>query len=106
VIPISTVLSRRAYDVEVEYEDEDSQEVTRVKDVMYGVDTYVVDKAPRGERVQHVFGEKMMRVHMTRKCALGKHVQQLTKLKEHDSTMVSTLTVTRPITLFYSNYHT
>ncbi|XP_076440749.1 ceramide kinase-like [Babylonia areolata] len=83
VIPIGTVLSRRSLDLEVEYVDEDTQQVTRTADAMYSVDTYVVSKREVGEHVQHVFGTDDMHVHMSSKCALGKHVQQLTKLKEN-----------------------
>ncbi|KAL8622430.1 hypothetical protein ACOMHN_034095 [Nucella lapillus] len=83
VIPIGTVLSRRSLDLEVEYVDEDSQKVHKVSDAMYSVDTYVVSKQEVGEHMRNVFGTDSMHVHMTSKCALGKHVQQLTKLKEN-----------------------
>ena len=89
VIPIRTVLSRRSYDLEVEYEDEDSQEVKRTSDVMYSVDTYVVSKQERGEKIHHIFGADSLNVYMTSKCSLNKHVQQLTKLKDNTSGAVS-----------------
>nr|KAG5710252.1 hypothetical protein BaRGS_008968 [Batillaria attramentaria] len=45
VVPVSTVLSRQAFDVEVEYQDDVTGDVKRISDQMYGVDTYIISKA-------------------------------------------------------------
>lgn len=83
------MLSRRSLDVEVEYEDETTMETKKTSDAMFSVDTYVVSKEQRGDKLQHVFGTDTLKVYMTSKCSLGKHVQQLTKLKENEASAVS-----------------
>ena len=92
VIPIGTVLMRRPFHVEVEYKDEATDEINRVSDVMYSVDTYVADKDTNGRRIKHVFGQDTLALHMTSKCSLNKHIQQLSKLKNNNSGTVSVTT--------------
>ena len=103
VIPIGTVLSRRSYEVEVEYEDETTLELKRTTDVMYSVDTYVVSKEERDNKLHQVFGADTMKVHMTGKCSLGKHVQQLSKLKDNVCGAVSRESTTRQFFFFLSS---
>ncbi|KAK7502279.1 hypothetical protein BaRGS_00006643 [Batillaria attramentaria] len=82
VIPISTVLSRRTFDVEIEYEDDVTGELTRMSDWMYSVDTYVISRREQGDKLVPLFGDSALSVYTSSKCSLGKHVQQLTKLQD------------------------
>lgn len=83
VIPITTVLSRRTFDLEIEYEDDVTGEQKRMSDRMYSVDTYVISKGERENKLVPVFGDSALSVYTSSKCSLGKHVQALTKLKDN-----------------------
>ncbi|XP_025110094.1 ceramide kinase-like [Pomacea canaliculata] len=82
VVPITNVLNRRTFEIDVEYVDNDSGETKKISDTMYSVDTYVISKAERGDKLVPKFGDLVLSAYTTSKCNLGKHVQQLSKLQD------------------------
>nr|KAG5710249.1 hypothetical protein BaRGS_008965 [Batillaria attramentaria] len=67
VVPVSTVLSRQLFDVEVEYQDDVTSDVKRISDQMYGVDTYVISKGEQGDKLRERKDTKYaFHVHLSR----------------------------------------
>lgn len=89
VVPITNVLNRRTFEIDVEYVDNDSGETKKISDTMYSVDTYVISKAERGDKLVPKFGDLVLSAYTTSKCNLGKHVQQLSKLQDGTAGCVS-----------------
>ncbi|XP_046544665.1 ceramide kinase-like [Haliotis rubra] len=83
IIPMGTVLRRRMFDVEVEYLPDGGSEWEQTEGKLYGVDTYVITRKPKQEKMVPCFGDTALTLFLTSKCSLAKHVQQLTKVQDH-----------------------
>ncbi|ESO94509.1 hypothetical protein LOTGIDRAFT_161209 [Lottia gigantea] len=83
IIPVGTVLRRRAFDLEVEYLPAGGKEWQKSEGTMYGVDTYVVSRVAKKEKMVPHFGDDAMTVYLTSKCSLSKHVKQLAQVQDH-----------------------
>ncbi|KAK6188697.1 hypothetical protein SNE40_004825 [Patella caerulea] len=83
IIPVGTVLRRRAFDLDVEYQLSDTKEWQKVDDTMYGVDTYVITRTPKDRKMVPKFGDEAINLYMTSKCSFAKHVKQLAQVQDH-----------------------
>lgn len=80
------------FDVEVEYLPDGGSEWEQTEGKLYGVDTYVITRKPKQEKMVPCFGDNALTLFLTSKCSLAKHVQQLAKVQDHKTGCVSSPT--------------